>query len=59
MYSTYILESLDSRKRRYIGWTANLRSRLRSHNEGNSAATGKYRPWKVKLCVAFESVQLA
>lgn len=34
MYYTYILESLDSNKRRYIGHTGDLRGRLSDHNRG-------------------------
>jgi putative endonuclease len=44
-YRAYILEN-DSGKR-YIGISADVKTRLLQHNEGKSKWTSKYRPWKL------------
>ena len=59
MYYTYILESLATPGKYYRGHTSDLDERLKRHNEGEGAHTSKYRPWKVKLYIAFESRDLA
>lgn len=56
MYYTYILRSISSPAQRYVGHTANLRSRLLEHN---SPHTAKFRPWKVEAYIAFESLDKA
>jgi len=58
MYYTYILESLST-KARYIGYTSDLKRRVGEHNRGKCNHTAKVRPWKVKLYVGFETVDLA
>jgi predicted GIY-YIG superfamily endonuclease len=58
MFYTYVLESLES-GRRYIGHTDDLERRLTEHNDGKSAHTAKYRPWKVKCYFAVETLELA
>ena len=59
MYYTYILRSISNPTQRYIGYTADLRSRLAEHNSGKSAHTAKFRPWKVETYLAFESIDKA
>lgn len=59
MFYTYVLESINHPGRRYVGHTANIGSRLARHNAGESHHTAKYRPWKLKLYVAFETRDLA
>jgi putative endonuclease len=58
MYYTYILEILSYPNEHYIGYTAALKSRLKDHNNGKCPHTSKFRPWKVKLYVAFENEKL-
>ena len=55
MFYIYILESIPKPGTRYIGHTANLKSRLERHNAGETHSTRRHRPWKVKLYVAFET----
>jgi predicted GIY-YIG superfamily endonuclease len=47
----------DSRKRHglnnYVGYTSDLKARLKSHNQGKSKHTGKYSPWELITYVAF------
>ena len=59
MYYTYILRSISNPVQRYIGHTADLRSRLEEHNSGKSPHTAKFRPWKVEAYIAFESLDMA
>jgi putative endonuclease len=53
MYYVYLLQSELQPGRRYVGLTADLRRRVRAHNEGQSPHTAKYRPWRVVCYVAF------
>ena len=52
-YYVYILESQNSPRHYYIGFTENLENRLKSHNNGQVAYTSKHRPWRIKTSVAF------
>ena len=46
-YVVYILKSLSSDKH-YVGFTENLISRFKSHNElSTKGYTIRYRPWEV------------
>ena len=46
-YVVYVLKSLSSDKH-YIGYTSNLKSRFKSHNQlEKKGFTTKYRPWRV------------
>lgn len=55
----YILESINFPKNHYVGFTTDIKKRLAKHNEGGSIHTSKYKPWKIKLAVAFEDKQKA
>jgi putative endonuclease len=48
MHYVYILESILVPGHFYIGYTANLRERVRKHQADVSTHTAKYRPWKLK-----------
>ena len=52
-YYAYILQSQVAPETFYVGFTENLRSRLKTHNSGQVAHTAKFRPWRVKTAVAF------
>ena len=43
----------------YIGFTEDLESRLKSHNQGNNPHTSKYKPWRVKTAIALTDRQRA
>lgn len=49
----YILESTQFAGQRYVGFTTDLRARLKAHNAGRVPHTSKYRPWEIKTAVAF------
>ena len=52
MYYTYILQS-QKNKSLYIGYTANLKKRFKEHNDGKSAATKPFCPYKLICYEAF------
>ena len=49
----YILESLADAGGFYVGLTDNLAARLAKHNQGGVPHTAKFRPWRIKLAIAF------
>ena len=55
MLYTYILRSISQPEQRYIGSTADLKSRLAKHNAGEVPHTSKFKPWKVEAYFAFET----
>ena len=58
-YCVYILYS-ESKNKIYIGYTSDLISRFRSHNEfGTKDWTRKYRPWKVIYCEIYSEKEKA
>jgi predicted GIY-YIG superfamily endonuclease len=59
MFHTYVIESLSYPGQIYIGHTADLRQRLADHNAGKCPHTSKFRPWKIKLYVAYETIEQA
>jgi len=59
MFYTYILRSLSHPDQRYIGSSADLKSRLAKHNKGDVPHTAKFRPWKLEAYFAFETREKA
>jgi len=58
-YYAYILESQNFPHHYYVGFTEDLQSRLKSHNNGQVAHTSKHRPWRIKTAVAFTNREKA
>lgn len=54
MYYVYIIKSQKNNSL-YIGYTNDLRKRLREHNEGLSNYTRRYMPWKLIYYEAYIS----
>jgi putative endonuclease len=55
MYTVYVLYSVRFNKI-YIGYTSDLESRFKSHNElGTKGWTIRFRPWEILLTENFES----
>ena len=46
MFYTYILQS-NKNKELYIGYTADLKKRIKEHNQGLNFSTKRYLPWEV------------
>jgi putative endonuclease len=55
MKYVYILRSLGSPDRYYIGITDDLRARLAKHNAGEVTHTSKYAPWALKTYIGFSN----
>lgn len=53
-YYVYILKSLKNNSL-YIGYTTDLKTRLKKHNNGKSLATKPFRPYKLIFYEAFLS----
>ncbi len=51
-YYTYILQSLQNGSF-YIGYTSDLKTRIKQHNNGESLATRPFRPYKLIFYEAF------
>lgn len=58
-FYVYVLQSLADGSKHYTGFTENLEDRLRCHNRGSVPATARYRPWRVKTCLAFSERERA
>ena len=59
MYYVYILRSKNTPKQTYIGYTSDLRKRLKKHNQGLSKHTSKICPWVLIFYAAFPKKQRA
>jgi len=46
-FYVYILESKKEDGELYIGYTDNLRKRLKEHNQGLNRSTKPFRPWRL------------
>jgi putative endonuclease len=55
----YILRSISAQDQFYIGWSNDLRARVKAHNSGKSPHTKKFRPWKIAFYAAFASKEKA
>ncbi len=49
----YILESKLGAGHFYVGLTDDLKSRLAKHNAGEVPHTSKFKPWRIKMAIAF------
>ncbi|MBR5904777.1 MAG: GIY-YIG nuclease family protein [Alphaproteobacteria bacterium] len=52
MFYVYILQSISSPDNFYIGYTDDLKRRLKQHNYEHIGYTDKYRPWQIKAYFA-------
>ena len=53
MYYVYILKS-DTEDWRYVGYTSDLRARLKDHNNGKVASTKPRRPYTIESYMAVQ-----
>jgi len=53
MHYVYMLRSVVDSDQTYVGYTADLKSRLLTHNAGGSQHTAKHRPWTLETYLAF------
>jgi predicted GIY-YIG superfamily endonuclease len=52
-FYVYILQSEIAAEHFYIGFTEELRARLKNHNTGHVPHTAKFCPWRIKTAIAF------
>ena len=52
MYYVYLLQSLENQEKTYIGYTSDLKRRLKEHNTNHKGYTGKDN-WKLVYYEAF------
>lgn len=53
MYYVYLLRSQPSPEQTYIGYTEDLKTRVKAHNSGASSHTAKFKPWTLVTYIAF------
>ncbi|MBT8370807.1 MAG: GIY-YIG nuclease family protein [Deltaproteobacteria bacterium] len=53
MHYVYLIKSASHPDQKYIGITSDLKERLKTHNEGRSPHTSKFKPWKLITYLAF------
>ena len=53
MHYVYLIEAIGDPTKRYVGVTADLKTRLAEHNSGKSIHTSKHRPWRLVTYIAF------
>ena len=59
MYYVYLLKSINHSDQIYIGFTLDLKERLKVHNAGGSTHTAKYKPWLLHAYFAFSTKKQA
>jgi len=55
----YLIRSLKNSSKTYIGYTTDLKQRLETHNAGGSVHTKHDKPWKLVVCLAFDTEEKA
>ena len=55
MYYVYLLKSVNFKNEVYIGFTADLKKRLKVHNSGGSVHTARCKPWTLHAYFAFHN----
>lgn len=53
MYYVYLIRSINSPDKIYVGYTLNIKNRVTTHNYGGSIHTSKYKPWKLVMYMCF------
>jgi putative endonuclease len=55
----YILRSVSTQSRPYVGLTSDVRSRLDDHNAGRCPHTARYRPWQLHATIELSDEERA
>ena len=53
MFYVYVLKSINFPKEHYVGYSEDLKSRVKAHDWGDSKHTSKFRPWKLVCYLGF------
>lgn len=59
MKYVYILVCIADPDRHYVGYTDDLRQRLKAHNSGKVSHTKKFKPWRLNTYIAFSDEKRA
>jgi putative endonuclease len=59
MFYVYLIQSDSYSDQRYVGYTIDLKARLKTHNAGGSVHTAKYKPWHLISYHAFATKRKA
>jgi len=54
MFYVYLIQSQTSPDQRYVGFTQDLKARLKAHNAGESKHTSKFSNWELVTYHAFK-----
>jgi putative endonuclease len=55
----YIIRSLKNPRKRYIGVTSDVGTRVRGHNAGQNRSTAPWKPWDIDVTLEFRSERMA
>jgi len=55
VYYVYILRSISTSQQTYVGFSTDLKTRLKTHNAGGCPHTAKFKPWELAWYCAFPS----
>ncbi|MBL8030656.1 MAG: GIY-YIG nuclease family protein [Candidatus Doudnabacteria bacterium] len=59
MYYVYIIQSIKFPKEHYVGFSEDLKTRIKDYNNGKSTHTNKFKPWELIFYTAFKGLQTA
>ena len=49
-----MIRSIPNPEQTYVGFTEDLKARLKAHNNGQSPHTSKFKPWELITYLAFK-----
>jgi predicted GIY-YIG superfamily endonuclease len=55
----YIIRSLSNPRKRYVGVTSDVHSRVCRHNAGHNRSTAQWKPWGIDVTIEFRSERMA
>ncbi len=55
----YIIRSLNSPQKRYIGVTSDVGARVSGHNTGQNRSTAPWKPWSIDVTIEFRNERMA
>ncbi len=58
-YYVYLIRSIKYPQTIYVGYTTNVKERLKTHNAGGSIHTKKDKPWELVSCTLFKDMDTA
>ena len=59
MHCVYVIRSVSSPARKYVGMTSNIVRRLEAHGAGQVIPTARFRPWRLLAAFWFEDAMSA